>query len=119
MAEGSTEASRGPDAEVPPGSKSRACARRGSPGTWESLPSPRGDRHGDSRVNKAPGPPVAALGRRRERRTKRKERYRQAKDNEARRDGRQAVGTPRITEEAGELTRKTRSREGGVGLRTV
>src|SRR5216684_3441169 len=45
-AEGSTEASRWPGAEVPPGSKSRACAQWGSPGTWESLPSPRGDRHG-------------------------------------------------------------------------
>ena len=85
----------------------RACRLRAVTGT-------RG-----SRLKQSPWPAVAALGRRRERRTKRKERYRQAKDNEARRDGRQAVGTPRITEEAGELTRRTRSREGGVGLRTV
>jgi hypothetical protein len=49
----------------------------------------------------------------------RKERYRQTKDDEARRDGRQGVGTPRTTDEAGELTRRTRWREGGVGLRTV
>jgi hypothetical protein len=39
MAEASTEAPEWPGAEVPPGSKSRACAQWGSPATWESLPS--------------------------------------------------------------------------------
>ncbi len=39
--EGSTEVPRWPGAEVPPGSESRACPQRGSPGTWEALPPPQ------------------------------------------------------------------------------
>jgi hypothetical protein len=119
MAEGSTEAPRWAGAEVPPGSKSRACAQQGSPGTWESLSSPRGNRHEGQPVytkSLAHGgsarPPTGA-------KYEREEWYCQAKDNEVRRDGRQAVGTPRTTDEAGELTRRTRWREGGVGLRDV
>ena len=36
-AEGSTKVPRWPGAEVPPGSESRACPQRGSPGTWEAC----------------------------------------------------------------------------------
>ena len=119
MAEGSTEAPRWPGAEVPPGSKSRACVQWGSPGTWEGLPSPRGDRHEGQPVETKALACGGSAWRPTGAKYERTERYRQTKDNEVRREGRQAVGTPRSTDEAGELTRGTRWREGGVGLRSV
>jgi hypothetical protein len=38
--DGNTDATYWQDAEVPPGSESRAHAQQGGPGTWESLSSP-------------------------------------------------------------------------------
>lgn len=40
LTEGSTDALRGPGAKAPPGPQTRACAQKGSPGTWEVLLSP-------------------------------------------------------------------------------
>src|SRR5205807_3928837 len=90
-----------------------------SPGTCEALLSPRVEpARGAAGYTK----PLACGGCARlptGAKDERKERYRQAKDDEVRRNGQQGVGAPRSTCEAGELTRGTRWREGGVGLRTV
>ena len=76
------------------------------PGTGESLPSPRGDRQiGAAGLHEAPGLRwwrLAADGSE----VQAQRAVLPSEGNEARRDGRQAVGTPRTTDEAGELTRR-------------
>ncbi len=72
-----------------PGSESRACMHRGSPGTWETLSSP--PRNTDGGTGDSTEPCLAALGRASERTSKRSA-VSEGEGNEARRDGWQGVG---------------------------
>lgn len=103
-----------PGAEASPESENAACAHWGSPGTWEVLTSPATSRTGHPvSVSRPVGPwRSTSMGAK-----KRARPVPPSEGNEARREGRQDVGAPRSTREAGEPTRGTRWREGGAGQR--
>src|SRR3954447_24004536 len=81
---------------VLPGSKSPAKVHQGSPGTWEILPSPSTTTSAQAgRTQQAQARrPARSQGRGGSERVRTRRRYRQAKEDEARRDGRQEVAAP-------------------------
>jgi len=87
----------------------------GSPGTWESQSFPHLQRAGrGNRRTQAPGwQRRVAFCRRDE--TATQVRYRQAKDNEARREGRLGFGVSHSTDEPGEPTQGIPGRKGDTG----
>jgi len=102
-AEGSTEAPKWPGVEVPSGSESRAWAQ----GVPQEPGRPCRSREERTRSGETglPNPwPVGGSARPHGSEQAGAERYRRARGTEARREGRQGVGAPRSTEEAGEPT---------------
>src|SRR5208337_3326945 len=97
---------------VPPGSKNMANDHEGSPGTWETLPSPSKCRPETRLTNSRwiHGSASGAGGGR----TTDATMVSPSEGNEARRNGRQGDAAPHSTVEAGEPTRGTPSREGGA-----
>lgn len=89
IAEGRTDTPHRPGVNVPPGSKSRACPHRGSPGTWEALVVPpssgQGCRLPKSQVHGTQIPPAVEANRG-------QGWYRDASASEARRDDGKGVG---------------------------
>src|SRR4051794_28326682 len=96
---------------VPPGSENRAKAHEGSPGTWETRPSPPTipAREPEHQLPGAHGRASRPMGAKRDARV-----VSPNEGNEVRREGRTGVGAPHITTEAGEPSRGTRRRKGGA-----
>lgn len=90
---------RGLAGVVPPGWQSRACAHKGSPGTWEVLSPPPGCTASGTPVN-CPGPRLGAAAAGSELQARRW--YRLARETGAGRDGRQEVGAAHKTDDVGE-----------------
>lgn len=109
LSAGCTDVPPSRGAKVPPGSKSAAHAHWGRPGTWEVLPSPSCVRVVARGQDQALRCGSAAEGANTEPTA-----VPPSEGNEARRNGRQEVGAPRSTDEAGEPTRGTPWREGGA-----
>src|SRR5271166_5615947 len=102
---------------VPPGSKNMANDHEGSPGTWETLPSPSKCRPETRLTNSQVDPRPRVLGRRG--RTRDATMVSPSEGNEVRRKGRQGVAAPQSTVEPGEPSRGTPGREGGAVSGTV
>ena len=103
-------------AEVPPGSESRACTHRGSPGTWEILSSPSLWRPGGTPGHQMPRPTSAALAAGGSETTSAAW-YRRAKATKRGGKGGRESEHLRSTGEAGEPAPGTRWREGDAGTR--
>ncbi|MDB4930678.1 MAG: hypothetical protein JWM10_3162 [Myxococcaceae bacterium] len=114
-AEGNTSVRQWSSAMVSPGSKARARPHRGSSGTWEIPSSPFQPAGWETPEEQRPGPRAARpcpTGANKERSNGTQG---PREGNEASREGRQDVGVPRSTGEAGEPTQGTPWREGGTG----